>query len=90
MSIMDNVKDKLGIGRSSTILLVVTPLGKGKLEKPDTPENDWKVLNHLNENGPSTVHEVAEGVGMSEGKVKRIVDGMPLLIRKSRSTEDQE
>ena len=50
-------------------VVVITPLGEQKLEKPGIPEYQWKILDHLKESGACNMHDLAEGVSMSESKV---------------------
>jgi DNA-binding MarR family transcriptional regulator len=61
---------------SSSSVLVLTPLGKTKAEKFDLPGSKWKILNTLNENGPSTISELASETGMDEQKVRAIAKGL--------------
>ena len=51
----------------------VTPLGKTKAEEYSLSGPKWEVLSVLNENGPSSVSEIANEVKASPEKVKAIL-----------------
>ena len=72
MNIMDGI-DKLKSRRhKGTPVAILTALGRTKLEKPGVPEYEWRVLNHLNEFGPSSVKDIANEQGIPEHKTKAI------------------
>jgi DNA-binding MarR family transcriptional regulator len=71
MSILDKITGNKPKTAGSTVL-VLTPLGRIKAEKFDLPGAKWRVLSILNENGPSTLHELSEETGMDEAKIKSI------------------
>jgi DNA-binding MarR family transcriptional regulator len=51
-------------------VVVITDLGKDKLEKPGVSIFQWRILNFLAENGPSPLRDIAAGAGMPEEQVK--------------------
>ena len=70
-------------------VIVLTPLGKTKAESSDLPGTIFRVLSELNESGPSTVHELADNLGMSEERVKSIAKNLMSTgyVKKSGTTE---
>lgn len=69
----------------------LTPLGKTKAEQFSLQGPRFDVLSHLDENGPSSVAEIAEEQKMSTKKVKAIIK---LLIKEElvikRKSQDGE
>jgi DNA-binding MarR family transcriptional regulator len=51
-------------------VVVITDLGKDKLEKPGVSIYQWRILNFLAENGPSPVRDISAGTDMPEEKVR--------------------
>jgi DNA-binding MarR family transcriptional regulator len=55
---------------------VLTEQGKKKAEQFDMPGRQWKVLAILNENGPSSVRDLANEMGMEESKARAICESL--------------
>ncbi len=72
MGMLDNMMGKKPTKTSENTVLVLTGLGKTKAEKFDLPGAKWRILSILNENGPSTLHDIGEEIGMDGEKVKAI------------------
>lgn len=56
--------------KRNAYVVVITDLGKDKLEKPGVSIYQWRILNFLAENGPSPVRDISAGTGMPEEVVK--------------------
>lgn len=72
MGITDFFKKR---GVSEKTAFILTPLGKGKIEKSDTPGAKYRVLLSLYENQPSTIEELANDTNMSTEQVKALLKG---------------
>lgn len=72
MGVIDTIDGLRGKKRRGSPIAVITSMGKSKLEKPGVPEYQWRVLNILNENGPSSVNDISKDTGLSETRVKSI------------------
>jgi DNA-binding MarR family transcriptional regulator len=57
-------------------VVVITDLGKDKLEKPGVSTYQWRILNFLAENGPSPIRDIATAVDMPEERVKATCKSM--------------
>jgi len=71
------VLDNLGLGghgkhKVLSYVVVITPNGTAKLDKPGVPEYQWRILNHLAENGPCPVRDLARELHMDENRLKPI------------------
>ena len=73
MGIFDKLTGSQHRAVGERVVIVLTPLGKTKAEKFDLPGRKWQVLATLDEQGASTITEIAEETRMSTGKVKSIV-----------------
>ena len=62
------------VGANATVGL--TGLGKTKAEQFSTQGPKFDVIGYLDENGPSSLSEIAEGTRMSINKVKRIAQSL--------------
>ncbi|MDG6912636.1 MAG: MarR family transcriptional regulator [Nitrososphaerota archaeon] len=48
-------------------IMVITSLGKSSLDRNvSMPRNQWLILNHLNESGPSTIRDIARETNIDE------------------------
>ena len=65
-------KIKVGVRQSYG----VTSLGKQKAEEFSLSGPRWQVLAYLAESGPSSVAEITKDVGLSDEKVKLILQGL--------------
>ena len=63
---------RLSVDAGTTIVL--TPLGKEKVEKYEGEGPKFRVLTVLSEEGPSSVAEIAEKSGIGTGKVKHFIE----------------
>lgn len=55
---------------------VITELGNTKLERPGLTDYQWRILNCISENGPSTASAISRETGIQEAKVRKILDGL--------------
>jgi DNA-binding MarR family transcriptional regulator len=62
--------------RHLSYVVVITDLGKDKLEKPGVSIFQWRILNFLAENGPSPIRDIANGTEMPEEQVKAVCKAM--------------
>lgn len=67
----------------------LTSLGKEKAEKFTSTNADSMILNHLNENGVSTISEISQDLRTSPQKVKMVVRSLMRrgYVRKVNSEE---
>lgn len=73
MGLLDGVMGgKKPAKTSEHTILVLTSLGKAKSEKFDLPGAKWRILSVLNENGPSSLRDISEEIGMDGEKAKII------------------
>lgn len=61
---------------SRSSVIVITPIGKDKVEHSALFGDRGKVLSALFETSPCTAGELAEETGMDEGKVKSIIKAL--------------
>lgn len=89
MGIMDVFSGKKKMRVSSRDILVLTPLGKTKAEQFNMPGKQWRMLSLLNENGPSSVYELANEMGTDEEKANAIARELISqgFVRRSVGTE---
>lgn len=71
MNLQELFQRKSQVGKRFTY--GVTPLGKTKAEEFALDGPKWEVLATLNENGPSSVGELASETKMPADKVKRML-----------------
>ena len=62
--------------KHTSYTVVITDLGKDKLEKPGISIYQWRILNYLAESGPSPIRDIAAAVDMPEEKVRAVCKGM--------------
>lgn len=84
--------DDMGFGgvvkrpTKTSYVVVITGNGTAKLDKPGVPEYQWRILNHLQENGPCPVSDLSRELGIDEKRVKGICARMEndsYIMRKS-------
>ena len=71
---MDSVRKKAGTRRLQNYILTET--GREKAEEYGGEGVEYKILNHLLDNGPSTKRQIADGIGMDEKKTQIALDRM--------------
>lgn len=73
-SILDGINriNQLAKKQRSPYVVVITPLGQGKLEKPGVPEYQWRILNHLKEAGACSIRDLARELNTNEERMKTI------------------
>lgn len=65
-----------GKPRKASYVVVITANGTAKLDKPGVPELQWRILNHLQENGPCPVSDLARELVTDEKRIKSICSRM--------------
>ena len=86
--LLDEISSELKRRRKAAYVLVITPNGTAKLDKPGVPEYQWRILNHLTENGPCPIRDLSRELNIDERRVKGICERMAYdgyILRKSTS-----
>lgn len=91
---MDDIRErainKLRVPNQADYVVSITPLGKKEVERMRVPENQWRVLNYLNESGPTTVRDIAREMGVTEKTAGDVCKTMyrSAMIRKQGGGEE--